>query len=94
MKDKLILSVKHTFNFYFSYVCSADWRRGISRVQSGESEVVVAEDYLPEGVIVEEDVDGSSVCDLSRMVVLCLHAAGSWVLVGPQATIQRRLSHG
>ena len=94
MKDKLALSVKHTFNFYFAYVCSADWRRGISRVQAGESEVVLAEDDLPEGVVVEEDVDGSSVRDLSRVVVLRLHAAGSWGLVGPQAAIQRRLSHG
>ena len=80
--------------YYFAHICSADWRRGVSGVQAGESEVVFAEDDLPEGVVVEEDVDGSSVRDLSRVVVLRLHAAARGGLVGPQAAIQRRLSHG
>ena len=80
--------------YYCAHVCIADWRWGIGRVQAGESEVVLAQDNLSEGVIVEEDVDGPSVGDLSRMVVFRLHAARSRVLVGPQASVLRRLTHG
>ena len=77
-----------------AHVSSADRRRCVCGVQSGEFEVVLSEDNLPEGVVVQEDVDGSSVCDLSGVVVFRLHAAGSGILVGPQAAVQGRLPHG